>query len=290
MQVSPSPYQKLSIETPENIQLDYELAAPGSRFMAYMIDYFILNTAIGILSFAFSYMFKLDNIRSRDILLYIIFSIYAIFYVLGGYFIIFETIWSGQTPGKKYVGIRVIQDNGLPVTFTQVVFRNIARLIDCGFPIQYGVGIAYMLSDRNTRRIGDVIANTIVVKNKKPISMTEALAPQPALNPNFDLENFYLTLPFDYHRVTTTELSMMREFWDIKNEITQTRAFELVQLIVPPILERLELTNEVKYSLHQIDPETKMNGYYLFIRDVMRAYKYEELSPFNKKKSKQKAS
>ncbi len=289
MQVSPSPYQKLSIETPENIQLDYELAAPGSRFMAYMIDYFIMNTALGILSFAFSYVFKIDHIRSRDILLYIILSIYAIFYVLGGYFIIFETIWSGQTPGKKYVGIRVIQDNGLPVTFTQVVFRNIARLIDCGFPIQYGVGMAYMLSDRNTRRIGDVIANTLVVKNKKPISMTEALAPQPTLSPNFDVENFYLTLPFDYHAVTTTELSMMKEFWNIKNEIPQTRAFELVKLLVPPILQRLELVNEVKYNFHSIDPETKMNGYYLFIRDVLRAYKYEELSPFNKKKSKQKA-
>jgi len=290
MQVSPSPYQKLSIETPENIQLDYELAAPGSRFMAYMIDYFIMNTAIGILSFAFFYMFKIDHARSRDILLFIIFSIYAIFYLLGGYFIIFETIWSGQTPGKKYVGIRVIQDNGLPVTFTQVMFRNIARLIDCGFPIQYGVGIAYMLSDRNTRRIGDVIANTLVVKNKKPITMSEALAPQPALSPNFDVEAFYATLPFDYHAVTTTELAMMKEFWDIKNEIPQNRAFELVQELVASILKRLELTQQAKYNFHQIDEQTKMNGYYLFIRDVLRAYKYEDLSPLNKKKPKQKAS
>jgi len=290
MQVSPSPYQKLSIETPENIQLDYELAAPGSRFMAYMIDYFIMNTAIGILSFAFFYMFKIDHVRSRDILMFIIFSIYAIFYILGGYFIIFETIWSGQTPGKKYVGIRVIQDNGLPVTFTQVMFRNIARLIDCGFPIQYGVGIAYMLSDRNTRRIGDVIANTLVVKNKKPITMSEALAPQPALSPNFDVEAFYVTLTFDYHAVTTTELAMMKEFWDIKNEIPQNRAFELVQELVAPILKRLELTQQAKYNFHQIDEQTKMNGYYLFIRDVLRAYKYEDISPFNKKKPKQKAS
>lgn len=290
MQVSPSPYQKLSIETPENIQLDYELAAPGSRFMAYMIDYFIMNTAIGILSFAFLYIFKIDHARSRDILLFIIFSIYAIFYLLGGYFIIFETIWSGQTPGKKYVGIRVIQDNGLPVTFTQVMFRNIARLIDCGFPIQYGVGIAYMLSDRNTRRIGDVIANTLVVKNKKPITMSEALTPQPALSPNFDVEAFYVTLTFDYHAVTTTELAMMKEFWDIKNEIPQNRAFELVQELVAPILKRLELTQQAKYNFHQIDEQTKMNGYYLFIRDVLRAYKYEDLSPLNKKKPKQKAS
>lgn len=147
-----------------------------------------------------------------------------------------------------------------------------------------------MLSDRNTRRIGDVVANTIVVKNKKPITMTDALAPKPELTPNFDVEQFYASLPFDYHAVTTTELSMMKEFWDIKGEIPQTRAFELAKQLVSPILTRLDLTQVPKYNFHQIDPETKMNGYYLFIRDVLRAYKYEELSPFNKNKVKKKAS
>ncbi|MCS7077729.1 MAG: RDD family protein [Bacteroidia bacterium] len=285
MQITPSPYQKLSIETPENIQLEYELAAPGSRFMAYMIDYFILNIIVGTLSFAFFYAYisSIKHTVVKDFILYVILSVYGIFYVLGGYFILFETLWSGQTPGKRYVGIRVIQDNGLPVTFTQIVLRNIARLIDCNLPIQYGIGIAYMLSDRSTRRIGDVAANTLVVKNKKPITIKEAIKIQPTPEPNFDVKQFYLTLPFDYKQITTTELSMMHQFWEVKNEISQKRAFELVEMLVKPILVRLNLTNLAKYNLHQIDPQTKMNGYYLFIRDVIRAYKYEDLSPYTKK-------
>ncbi|MCS7027571.1 MAG: RDD family protein [Bacteroidia bacterium] len=288
MQITPSPYEKLTIETPENIQLEYELAAPGSRFMAYMIDFFILNISLGVLYFVLFYvLIYITHETARDIVLYIIFCIYGAFYLLSGYFILFETLWSGQTPGKRYVGIRVIQDNGLPVTFTQIVFRNVARLIDCSFPIQYGIGIAYMLSDRHTRRVGDVAANTLVVKDKKPITLSQVLAPQPILNPNFDVTQFYATLPFDYKQITTTELAMMQEFWEIKNKISQSRALDLVQMLVKPILKRLSIDTLPQYNFYQIDPETKMNGYYLFIRDVLRAYKYEDLSPYkNKKNSK----
>lgn len=284
MQITPSPYEKLTIETPENIELDYELAGPGSRFMAYMADYFIMNTAIGILVFILTYVSGVKITGIKDFYIFIILCIYFIFYVLGGYFIIFETIWSGQTPGKRFVGIRVVQDNGLPVTFTQVVFRNVMRLLDCNFPIQYGFGIAYMLSDKNNRRLGDVSANTLVVKDKKPFTMADALVEKPALTPQFDATEFYMTLPFDYQKITPTQAGMLQEFWDLKNNLPQDRTFVIISQLVPPILAHLNIEKLAKYQMTHIDYDTKMNGYYLFVRDALRALKYEELSPFYKYK------
>lgn len=85
------------------------------------------------------------------------------FVVTAGYYLVFEIIWNGQTPGKRAVGIRVIRENGYPVRPVDSVIRNVVRIADW-VPIFYGIGVLVMLFNKRSRRLGDFAAGTIVVR------------------------------------------------------------------------------------------------------------------------------
>lgn len=154
---------KIKIDTPENTEIEFELAGIGCRFIAMLMDYFItfLITVIfylvfGILAILF------DNIIANlgeYIIAIIMFGIFLINF--SGYFILFEYIWSGQTPGKRLAGIRVIKENGQPPNFFEIFIRNILRVIDIV------VGPYFILFSNKEKRLGDFIVQTIVVKEKE---------------------------------------------------------------------------------------------------------------------------
>jgi uncharacterized RDD family membrane protein YckC len=83
-----------------------------------------------------------------------------------GYFAFFEIIWNGQTPGKRLVGIRVIKESGRPITVLEAIGRNIFRAIDM-LPSLYVVGIVSMLLNSRNKRLGDFVAGTVLVHDKK---------------------------------------------------------------------------------------------------------------------------
>jgi uncharacterized RDD family membrane protein YckC len=87
----------------------------------------------------------------------------VVFLVTGGYFILFEILWSGQTPGKRLVGVRVIRENGYPVRPIDAVIRNLVRIVDW-LPGIYGVGVLTMLLNKRSKRLGDFASGTIVVR------------------------------------------------------------------------------------------------------------------------------
>ena len=82
-----------------------------------------------------------------------------------GYFVLFEAIWDGQTPGKRRLGIRVVQDGGYSVSFAASAVRNLARMIDM-HPGMYAVGIASAAMSKSGKRLGDMLAGTIVVQER----------------------------------------------------------------------------------------------------------------------------
>jgi hypothetical protein len=92
------------------------------------------------------------------------------FLILWGYYIFFEMRWSGQTPGKQRVGIRVIRVDGTPISLTESLIRNLIRLIDF-LPISYGVGVVTMFISSQSRRLGDLAAGTIVVWEQEKVTL-----------------------------------------------------------------------------------------------------------------------
>jgi uncharacterized RDD family membrane protein YckC len=164
------PTDDLQIDTPEQITLELPLAGIGSRFLGLAIDtilQFLLYTA-GIFAFAFALpTFGLWDYftwipRSLGPALIILF----IFCVYWGYFAFFEIIWKGQTPGKRLAKIRVIHESGRPVNVYEVIGRNLLRAIDW-LPAMYGVGIVCMMLNNEHKRLGDYVAGTVVVHDRR---------------------------------------------------------------------------------------------------------------------------
>src|SRR5689334_15013807 len=88
--------------------------------------------------------------------------IFAGFCIYWGYYAIFESLWKGQTPGKRWAGIRVIKETGRPINAFEAIARNLVRIIDL-VPGIYGVGVVTMLLNAKSKRLGDYVAGTIVV-------------------------------------------------------------------------------------------------------------------------------
>lgn len=150
------------VETPENVRLSYELAGPGIRGLAYGLDCVIRGGLLSIASIVVACMglpqyFGLEGISTGGFLL-------LLFFFEWGYFVVCEGLGNGRTIGKAAFGLRVIQSNGTPLTFSSALTRNLIRAADA-FPL-YGPGFFTMLLTRNFERMGDLAASTIVIRER----------------------------------------------------------------------------------------------------------------------------
>jgi uncharacterized RDD family membrane protein YckC len=165
---------KLTIETPEQTQLDFPLAGIGSRFLALALDTLLQAAAIWVagivlvaLAIPSSLVFKSSGIWAFAILILLTFAIYV------AYFALFEALWNGQTPGKRWTHLRVIKDNGRPISAYDAILRNLLRTVDW-LPTLYGVGIITMIISRENKRLGDYAAGTVVI-HEKPLGAVHAI-------------------------------------------------------------------------------------------------------------------
>jgi uncharacterized RDD family membrane protein YckC len=163
-----------TIRTPENLELTYALAGAGSRSAAYLVDCFILMVSSQLLFNLFVALFALPLGMEWAIAI----SVFIGFTVVNSYFILFEWLLSGQTPGKRLVGIRVIKVGGYSLRFLDVLLRNLMRFVDF-LPVFYGVGAASLLVTSRCQRLGDVVAGTLVV-HQEPSGADGLLTPLPA--------------------------------------------------------------------------------------------------------------
>ncbi len=159
--------EKLTIETPEQIALEYPLAGIGSRFMAFFYDSLIqlVITLVVILVMMFV-MPDLGKYWPTAWNWVAAVEVFVGFCLYWGYFAAFEALWNGQTPGKRKAGIRVIKDSGRPITAFEAISRNFMRVID-SMPGMYGVAVISIFVDKQSRRLGDMVAGTVVVHDKK---------------------------------------------------------------------------------------------------------------------------
>jgi len=160
------PSEKLTIETPEHIALEFPLASAGSRFLAIAIDTLIQGGAL-LLLWLLAALTTTAFARSGAawVVAILLLAGFVLYY---GYFAVFEGLWSGQTPGKRAIGLRVITTSGRPITFYDSLLRNLLRIVD-QVPGFYAVGlVSVFLTDRN-QRLGDLAADTVVVA-EQPIA------------------------------------------------------------------------------------------------------------------------
>jgi uncharacterized RDD family membrane protein YckC len=197
------------VETPEIVAVAYDVAGAGSRCLAAVCDtllILIIQTAIGAVLFILGAQLNLNDAAAS-----VITAIYATvaFAILWGYYLLFELLWSGQSPGKRLIGLRVVREGGRPITFAASAVRNLLRIVDF-LPLFYGVGTVAMFADARSRRLGDLAAGTLVVREGDPITL-ESLSrsstpvlvpPRPLDAPETPLlPNVHLITPADYELV-----------------------------------------------------------------------------------------
>ena len=165
------------VVTPEGVALQLPAAGPVPRALAWGID---LAIRLGILMLV---AMVLGVLGAAGQGLYLI----AMFLIFWGYPILFEALWNGQTPGKKAMGLRVVNGDGAPVGWLPAITRNLLRTVDM-LPFGYTAGLITCLVDPHGRRLGDLVAGTLVLHEARERDHVAApinavLAPQLLLRP-----------------------------------------------------------------------------------------------------------
>jgi uncharacterized RDD family membrane protein YckC len=156
--MQPQPDTDLVVSTPERVSFDYQVAGLGTRAIAQVLDLLIVS---GLL-LAVYFVAVAVSLAGSNVA--VIVGLIGGFVVIFGYFWVSEALWSGQTIGKKAFRLRAVGDRGEPLTFAQAGIRNIVRIVDF-LPYAYGVGLIVLFANGKGKRLGDLAAGTIVVKD-----------------------------------------------------------------------------------------------------------------------------
>jgi uncharacterized RDD family membrane protein YckC len=171
-----------AIETPEQVELELRLANVGSRASAFILDSLIQLVFIVVLAFVLfaglgfeSHWSKDDQRLGRLPSAIAVVITLAMFVVNVFYFSIFELLWNGQSPGKRALKLRVLRDTGHGIDARASFIRNLARMVDV-LPSLYTLGILTIFFDGKHRRVGDMAAGTLVVRDEKPADALDVAA------------------------------------------------------------------------------------------------------------------
>jgi uncharacterized RDD family membrane protein YckC len=238
----PAAGEKLIIETPEQTSIEFPLAGIGSRFLAILIDGLIQGAVIIVLLLIFvglGFGFRsagLGGFPNAGVWVAAV-LIFAYFLLMYGYFILFESIWNGQTPGKRLTHIRVIKDSGQPITAIDAVGRNLLRIVD-QLPFAYGIGVLCAWISPQSKRLGDYVAGTVVV-HEKPF---ETVAPQ------WDAPAPASAHQYGANRLTPEEFALVETFLSRRSALEAGVRCDTAASIVRRIEAKLTLPPEGKPS------------------------------------------
>ena len=234
----PAAGEKLIIETPEQTSIEFPLAGIGSRFLAMLIDTLIqIAVALAIVlifvTVGFAARFADVGQSSNPGVWVVAILILAYFVLMYGYFILFESIWNGQTPGKRLTHIRVIKDSGQPITPIDAVARNLLRLVD-QLPLAYGFGVMCAWISPQSKRLGDYVAGTVVV-HEKPLETVAA----PWETPTPTGAHSY-----GANRLTAEEFALVEAFLSRRNALDAGVRYDTAAGIVRRIEAKLTMPPE----------------------------------------------
>lgn len=234
--------RNIDVRTPESIAFSYELAGLGSRFLALVLDMLlqigVLIALVFGLSLAVSRIVPAKNALPPDLekiagAVAIAIVVTVVFMLFFGYFIVFETFWNGQTPGKRALGIRVVRDGGYPADFGAALVRNLIRVGEMAFGF-YALSAVSMLVSQENKRLGDIAAGTIVVRDAR-LAMPKRLTAE--AEPRYE--------PTRY--LSGEERALIRRFLERRQALSRERRRELAAQLagrvrerVPPELQQME--------------------------------------------------
>ena len=231
-------FNRFTLHTPESVELEFTLAGIGNRAYALLIDYIIFGLIIivflvGALIFnsvLLETITKLVGSTNRLELWLIAVQALIGFFIYVGYFVFFETVWSGQTPGKRYVKIRVIRDDGRPVRLQQSTLRALLRPFDDLFFI----GVFLIVFNQREKRLGDLVGGTLVIQEEQTVKAAALKVSKSAKS----LAKKLLT-DTDISRLLPEDFAVIREYLqrregmipNARNDVSKQLATQVKQII-----------------------------------------------------------
>jgi uncharacterized membrane protein SpoIIM required for sporulation/uncharacterized RDD family membrane protein YckC len=173
----------VAIETPELVEVTYTVAGVGSRLLAGLVD--LVLAALLVAAVSFLALAAASAMRRFGVALvagpwFFAVWVLTVFGVAWGYGVLFEVLGDGRTPGKRLLGLRVVMDGGYSVTLGASAVRNLLRVVDAQPIPLYVVGLVGVVASRRGRRLGDVVAGTVVVRERTVRERAAPAAPAPA--------------------------------------------------------------------------------------------------------------
>ncbi|MFN4033087.1 MAG: RDD family protein [Fimbriimonadales bacterium] len=234
------PYEFV-LQSPEKVEIRYEIAGLGSRALAAVLDDLLVLTIVGVVGALLALLEETTQVISSLysaigegwLIAGLIFFAYILWFA---YYMAFEIFWNGQTPAKRAFGLRVMMLHGAPVTPTAVLIRELVRLVDA-FPLCIvGYSVAGVLAFFNPygQRLGDMLAGTFVIKERRtPLPTLEQLS-QVGVQPH----------PLEFHLppllpISPSEYRALRGFLDRREQLNpnarERLAWELYQRLREPL-------------------------------------------------------
>lgn len=251
--------ETLIIETPERVPLEFALASIGNRFLAVAIDHFIQYLSIFLIAWMAISLGNLggpsgigdpEHFFSEMPKWTLAVMIVGIFVIFASYFILFEWLWNGQTPGKRLLKLRVIREDGRPLTLWEAIARNLLRIADAipgfVFPV-YSVGLITIFLSSRDQRLGDVFAGTVVIRERtdeapsfadtfsNPVSDTAFSRVQKPVNTDANINSL------NEREVEVVE-SFLRRRWDL----TERQRLWMAWRIALPLMYKLKPNYDVE--------------------------------------------
>lgn len=241
--------ETLIIETPERVELEFALASIGNRFLAVAVDHFIQYLSIffvawfflSIAGYGLSDSDKVFTDAPKWVIAVMIISLFLIF---AGYFIVFEWLWNGQTPGKRWFKLRVIRGDGRPLTLWEAIARNLLRIADAapGFVLPvYSVGLIVIFFSNRDQRLGDAFAGTVVIRERSDEAPTFSdTFSSPVRDVAFTRVQPAPEIRADVTKLTMPEIEVVESFLRRRWDLTDRQRLWMAWRIALPIMYKLK--------------------------------------------------
>jgi len=229
----------LRIETPENVVLTYQLAGPSIRLLAYLLDLAILLSVMSVLTCVISIFAASIGMPGLGV------GMTAVLFFVGywWFFALSEWLFRGRTIGKQLLGLRVIQDQGYPLTFQAAVLRNFLRLADMAPPLVFLptclAGFFSMFLSGKYQRLGDLFARTLVIEESRVAVPTEPIILE-RIRPlsRTDIGGF---VP------APRTLTLIEQFLGRRHALSYRRGHEMASILATSLAARLNFQGDPKY-------------------------------------------
>ncbi|MGO4002275.1 MULTISPECIES: RDD family protein [Pseudomonas] len=200
---------RYQVETPEGIDLPLRPAGLLPRALAFAIDLGLRALILGLLFVTLAFFGKV-GVGLGSLLLFVL---------SWWYMVLFEVLNQGRSPGKQWMGLRVVQDDGTPIGWSASLIRNLLRFVDM-LPFGYSLGAISCLQHPTFKRLGDIAAGTLVIYREQAVTRP----PLPAAMP--------LRAPFN---LSLAEQRAVSEFAERQSQLSAERVQELAALLAEPL-------------------------------------------------------